>query len=255
MDKHLWDLESDLKIRQNMEYNYKGTVFRGDTPIEIANAIMAKVTLTDQEAKAMTFAVYKAFGVWIRLWPTKEQRVEDLKSCLRDAYVSGISASDIDSKRRELARLEAMTDEEWDKEQEDYLLNGYSDAELLSQAKDAKTREIEAYDTSTSVNGFKLNGAAFWLDKATRVGLMNSTEITKAAGQETTDLWMGDVKLTIPCDTVIKLLSAIEMYALECFNTTARHKAEVQELKTVEEVEKYDIKEGYPKQLEINLQQ
>lgn len=123
----------------------------------------------------------------------------------------------------------------------------------LSDAIAGKVAEINAYDTSTSVNGFKLNGNEFWLDKATRVGLMNSTEITKAAGQETTDLWMGDVKLTIPCDTVIKLLSAIELYALECFNTTARHKAEVQELKTVEEVEKYDIKEGYPKQLEINL--
>lgn len=123
----------------------------------------------------------------------------------------------------------------------------------LSDAIAGKVAEINAYDTSTSVNGFKLNGNEFWLDKATRVGLMNSTEITKAAGQETTDLWMDDVKLTIPCDTVIKLLSAIELYALECFNTTARHKAEVRKLKTVEEVEKYDIKEGYPKQLAINL--
>lgn len=128
-----------------------------------------------------------------------------------------------------------------------------TDEELLAQAKEAKVQEIERYDTSTSVNGFKLNGNAFWLDKATRVGLMNSTEITKAAGQETTDLWMGDVKLTIPCDTVIKLLSAIELYALECFNVTARHKAEVNDLKTVKEVEAYDVTEGYPKQLEINL--
>ena len=125
----------------------------------------------------------------------------------------------------------------------------------LSDAIASKVAEINAYDTSTSVNGFKLNGTVFWLDKATRVGLMNSTEITKAAGQETTDLWLDDIKLTIPCDTVIKLLSEIELYALECFNTTARHKAEVAEIKTVEEVEKYDIKEGYPKQLEINLQQ
>ena len=124
----------------------------------------------------------------------------------------------------------------------------------LSDAIAGKVAEINAYDTSTAVNGFKLNGNEFWLDKATRVGLMNSTKITKAAGQETTDLWMDDVKLTIPCDTVIKLLSAIELYALECFNTTARHKAEVRKLKTVEDVEKYDIKEGYPKQLEINLQ-
>ena len=128
-----------------------------------------------------------------------------------------------------------------------------SDEELLRQAKETKTQEIERYDTSDKVNGFKLNGTVFWLDKATRVGLMNSTEITKAAGQETTDLWMGDVKLTIPCDTVIKLLSAIEMYALECFNVTARHKAEVNDLKTVAEVEAYDVTEGYPKQLEITI--
>lgn len=127
------------------------------------------------------------------------------------------------------------------------------DASEVRQAKEAKTREIEAYDTSDNVNGFKLNGTVFWLDKATRVGLMNSTEITKASGQETTTLWMGEVKLTIPCDTVIKLLSAIELYALECFNVTARHKAEVQELKTVEEVTAYDVTEGYPKQLEIKL--
>lgn len=138
---------------------------------------------------------------------------------------------------------------------EEYVEPVPTESEKLELAKVNKIAEIAAYDASTAVNGFKLNGNAFWLDKATRVGLMNSTEITKAAGQETTDLWMGEVKLTIPCDTVIKLLSAIEMYALECFNTTARHKAEVAELKTVEEVEKYDIKEGYPKQLEINLQQ
>lgn len=128
-----------------------------------------------------------------------------------------------------------------------------SDAELLSQAKDAKTREIEAYDTSTAVNGFKLNGTVFWLDKATRVGLMNSTTIAKAMGNSTTDLWLGEVKLTIDCDKVIRLLGGIEMYALECFNVTARHKAEVQKLKTVKEVEAYDVTEGYPKQLEINL--
>ena len=33
-----------------------------------------------------------------------------------------------------------------------------------------------------------LNGAAVWLDKATRVGLMNSTTIAKAIGQATTML-------------------------------------------------------------------
>ena len=128
-----------------------------------------------------------------------------------------------------------------------------TDTELLAQAKESKVQEIERYDTSDKVNGFKLNGAVFWLDKATRVGLMNSTTIAKAMGNETTDLWLGEARLTIGCDKVIQLLSGIEMYALECFNTTARHKAEVQELKTVKEVEGYDVTEGYPNQLEINV--
>ncbi len=128
-----------------------------------------------------------------------------------------------------------------------------SDEELLAQAKEAKVQEIERYDTSDKVNGFKLNGTVFWLDKATRVGLMNSTTIAKGMGNATTDLWLGEVKLTIDCDKVIRLLGGIEMYALECFNVTARHKAEVNDLKTVAEVEAYDVTEGYPKQLEITI--
>lgn len=237
-----------------MEYDYKGTVYRGDTPMEIVSAIMNSAPeLSDEEARAMTFAVYKACGVFVRVWPSRGQRMETLKGELREAYVEGTDASSLDSKRKEIARLGAMTGEDYDKEQEDYLLNGYSDAELLAQAKEAKQGEIERYDTSDKVNGFKLNGTVFWLDKATRVGLMNSTTIAKGMGNATTDLWLGEVKLTIDCDKVIRLLGGIEMYALECFNTTARHKAEVNDLKTVKEVEAYDVTEGYPKQLEINL--
>lgn len=123
----------------------------------------------------------------------------------------------------------------------------------LKQAKADKIAEIAAYDTSSSVNGFILNGLLVWLDKATRVGLMNSTTIAKAAGQETTTLWLGGVKLVVDCDKAIQLLSALEMYALECFNVTASHKAAVSELTTIKEVEAYDYKSGYPKMLEMSV--
>lgn len=125
--------------------------------------------------------------------------------------------------------------------------------EALAMLKESKLDEIEAYDTSSAVNGFVLNGMLVWLDKATRVGLMNSTTIAKAAGQETTTLWLGDVKLVVGCDKAIQLLSALEMYALECFNVTASHKATVGELTTIEEVEAYDYKAGYPKMLEMSV--
>ena len=127
------------------------------------------------------------------------------------------------------------------------------DALDLELAKTDKIAEITDYDTSDKVNGFKLNGMLVWLDKATRVGLMNSTTIAKAAGQETITLWLGDVKLVVDCDKAIQLLSALEMYALECFNVTASHNAAVGELKAIEEVEAYDYKAGYPNMLEMSV--
>lgn len=127
------------------------------------------------------------------------------------------------------------------------------DALKLEEAKTEKIAEITAYDTSSSVNGFLLNGVLEWLDKATRVGLMNSTNIAKAAGQKTTTLWLGGAKFVIDCDEAIRLLSALEMYALECFNVTASHKAAVGWLMSLEEVEAYDYKTGYPKMLEMSV--
>lgn len=134
--------------------------------------------------------------------------------------------------------------EEWKQER--------NDAQLLF-AKQQKIAEIDAYDTSSAVNGFMLNGVTVWLDKSTRVGLMNSTTITKAMGQPTTTLWLGESKMEVPCDTAIQLLSALEMYALECFNVTAAHKKAVSELNSIEEVEKYDITAGYPAQLRMEV--
>ena len=128
-----------------------------------------------------------------------------------------------------------------------------TEEEKLNTAKQNKIYEIEQYDTSSSVNGFMLNGLLVWLDKETRVGLMNSTTIAKSAGQKTITLWLGSMKLVVDCDKAIQLLSALEMYALECFNVTASHKQAVSELTTIEEVEAYDYKAGYPKMLEMSV--
>ena len=123
----------------------------------------------------------------------------------------------------------------------------------LEKAKKEKLEAILAYDTSSDVNGFMLNGNKVWLDKGTRLGLMNSIQITRDMGQDTTTMWFDGYKLEVRCDMAIMLLSSLEMYALECFNVTAAHKKAVRELTTIEEVEAYDYKTGYPKQLDINL--
>ena len=127
------------------------------------------------------------------------------------------------------------------------------DALKLEQAKVNKIAEISAYDISSSVNGFILNGLLVWLDKATRVGLMNSTTIAKSMGQEKTTLWLGSYQLEVECDKAIQLLSALEMYALECFNVTAAHKKAVSELDNIDGVLTYDYKSGYPDKLKMEV--
>lgn len=126
-------------------------------------------------------------------------------------------------------------------------------AAVLSAAKTSMLSEITAYDSSSSVNSFLLNGMEVWLDKATRVGLMNSTTIAKSMGQEKTTLWLGSYQLEVECDKAIQLLSALEMYALECFNVTAAHKKAVSELDNIEVVLAYDYKSGYPDKLNMEV--
>lgn len=126
-------------------------------------------------------------------------------------------------------------------------------AAVLEAAKTSMLADITAYDSSTAVNAFELNGMQVWLDKATRVGLMNSTTIAKSMGQEKTTLWLGSYQLEVDCDKAIQLLSALEMYALECFNVTAAHKKAVSELDNIEGVLTYDYKSGYPEKLKMEV--
>ena len=128
-----------------------------------------------------------------------------------------------------------------------------SEAALTAAAQKMVLEQIDKYDTSPSVNGFMLNGQRVWLNKDTRVGLMNSTQITKAMGKTTTTLWFGGMQIEVNCDKAIQLLSALEMYALECFNVTAAHKKAVAELNTVEDVLGYDYTKGYPEQLKMEV--
>lgn len=126
------------------------------------------------------------------------------------------------------------------------------DAPTLENAIKAKLEEITKYDVSSAVNGFYYQGNEYWLDKATRVGLMNSTRILKENGQTSTTLWFNDMCLTLPVDDIIDKLSALEQYALSCYNVTASHKIAVQALTTIDEVNEYDVTQGYPTKLDLS---
>ena len=119
----------------------------------------------------------------------------------------------------------------------------------LDVIKEEAIEQITEYDQSEDVNSFTLQGKQMWLPKETRVGLVNSVTIEKNAGKETTVLWFGGEKYELPVDTALQMLSALELYALECYNVTAAHKAAVNALESVEDVVAYDYTQGYPEKL------
>ena len=123
----------------------------------------------------------------------------------------------------------------------------------LDRAKELVFREIDQYDTSSNVNGFILNGIQVWLDKDTRVGLMNSITIEKNAGKEQSVSRLNGICITVNCDAAIQMLSSLELYALACYNKTAEHKLAISQLTDVSKVKAYDYTAGYPDKLSFNI--
>lgn len=119
----------------------------------------------------------------------------------------------------------------------------------IEETKAQKVAEIEAYDTSDAVNGFTYQGQAMWIDKATRVGLVNAIECTMTMGEDVITFGIQNVSVTLPCATAMKMMAALEVYALKCYNVTLAHKNAVMAMNTIEEVEAYDITAGYPEKL------
>lgn len=159
-----------------------------------------------------------------------------------------------------------------DAELQDYEVVAYSDylraenkkkyeGKTLEEAKEILLAEIDAYDKSSAVNGFYLNGMLIpWskddpsspnVDK--RMGLRQNIADKVALGEENISIWMKGMSFTMPCAQAEMLMRSIENYAYECFNVTAAHKVAVSELNSIEEVEKYDITAGYPAQLKMEV--
>ena len=110
-------------------------------------------------------------------------------------------------------------------------------------------RLIREYDTSKEVNAFFVGERSVWLDKATRVGLVNSLHIQKESGLENTTLWLNGVSYYVNIDAAFAFLSQLELYAIECYNVTQRHIAELRAMSEMEDLLAFDITEGYPEKL------
>jgi hypothetical protein len=123
----------------------------------------------------------------------------------------------------------------------------------LNDTKKLVLLKLNQYDKSKEVNSFFVGDIQAWIDRDTRVSLMNSTQILKNVGQENTTLWLNGKVFTVPCDSLIQMLGALEIYALQCYNVTEQHKANINALESIEEIKNYDFKKGYPEKLVFNV--
>lgn len=124
-----------------------------------------------------------------------------------------------------------------------------SDKAAFVRARHRLRNKIKSYDSSREVNLFYVGGAEVWLDKATRAGLLLRFQAEKAQGLISTALWYNGVQFPLSVDNAIAMLYAIELYASACYDNTQRHLAAVNALTTIEEVDGYDYKAGYPEKL------
>ena len=59
--------------------------------------------------------------------------------------------------------------------------------------------------------------------------------------------------LTLDIQTAKMALAQIQIYANQCYNVTEQHKAAVNALTDIEDVEAFDVTVGYPEKLTFTL--
>ena len=124
----------------------------------------------------------------------------------------------------------------------------------LEEAKREKIEEIEIYDQSEAVNSFTIGNLSMWLTVSERQQIATQISANEAIGREEMTKWFHGAEFTFPIATWKQMLVAIEVYAGDALNVTEAHKAAVNALNNVEDVDNYDYMTGYPEKLHFNIE-
>lgn len=124
------------------------------------------------------------------------------------------------------------------------------EGKTLEEAKEMLLAEIVAYDTSSAVNSFILNGVPRWLNLDKRQSIAYSAKILKEKGHDSITIWFDTDKVVLPIDDAISLLDTLEVYAKTTNNVTHEHMLTVDLLSDIEEVHNFDVTAGYPRKVD-----
>ncbi len=121
-----------------------------------------------------------------------------------------------------------------------------TEEELLEKAKAAKIAEIDRYNSSANVNAFTVNGIPMWLDFDLRSRLKNSIDAAEAEGRTELTKNYGGMTFTYSIAAWRQMFTVVENYAGDCQNVSETHKAAVNAMTDIAEVEAFDVTAGYP---------
>lgn len=119
----------------------------------------------------------------------------------------------------------------------------------LEYAKRETLSAIEEYDQSKNVNSFSIGNMTMWLNVEEREQIATQISANEAVGRTEMTRWFDGVAFTFTLTQWKQMLIALEVYAGDALNVTESHKAAVNALTTVEEVDAYDYTVGYPEKL------
>lgn len=138
------------------------------------------------------------------------------------------------------------------------LANGWEKYEIpiyektIEDYRRDKIEEIKHHDTSSRVNNFYMQGEPMWLDFEKRSRLLLRFQAETAKGNENTTLWGNGKEYNLPLSVAIQMLYELETYASMCYDNTQRHITNVNSLTTIEEIQAYDYRSGYPEMLRFD---
>ena len=123
----------------------------------------------------------------------------------------------------------------------------------LEDAKREKITDIDNYDQSEAVNSFTIGNLTMWLTVSERQQIATQISSNESIGRDVMTRWFEGHEFTFPISAWKQMLVALEVYAGDAINVTEAHKAAVNALDNIEDVDAYEYMTGYPEKLHFNV--
>ena len=75
----------------------------------------------------------------------------------------------------------------------------------------------------------------------------------EAHEENTYTVWLNGIQMTFPISIIRNFLDSLEIYAINSFNVTQQHLADIANIDSRDDLFTYDISAGYPEKINLNI--